>query len=197
MSVIREGVLTLVQNGLIQIIIFALVFAIVFGVLRNVHLFAKSKEDNDKVKPIHTIIALVMGVLTILPHYVSRGSPYDIVPIVQQAFPQISLVAIALIGVMVLLGIFGLKIGGGKDGNIFRPIIFIVLIGIVIWIFGGTVNFWNIPYWLTPDIIAMIVAIIVFGVVVSFVMGPTKKKDKEKELWNQFKDIIEEKNKKK
>lgn len=207
MSVIDQGVMTLVQNGLVEMIVFALIFAVVFGILRKIKFLAPKKKDSDerdlsKVKSIHAIISLVMGALVILPHYYARYSAYDIIPVVEQAFPKLSLLMVALIGVFVLLGLFGLGMkNGSSKGNPFRPVLFLIVVGIVFWIFGGSIDFWNIPYWLTPDIIAVVIAVAVFGLVVSYIMGPGENKgsiadatDGDKIDWKKvkLKDIIDD-----
>lgn len=168
MSIIQDGLRTLVQNGLVELLVFILVFAIVFGVLNNINLFGG--EDYEKRK-YNVLIALVFGALTIVPSIVAPGSRYDVIPIIKNALPQTMLVLVAIVCIIILLGLFGLnKIL--DDVSWAKPIVAVVAIGIIIYIFmGASGTLWRLPYWLTPDWIAVIIALLVFGIIVYFVMG--------------------------
>lgn len=161
-GIVQEGVNTLVRNGLVELLVFALIFAIVFGVLQHVNIFG---TDSKKY---NAVIAIAFGALTVLPHYITPGSSYDIIPVIEKALPQTMLVVLAILGALILLGMFG---WGSSDMSDFKPWIAIVLVLVIIWIFvGATGTIWRLPYWLGRDFVAIILAIAVFGVVVWWVM---------------------------
>lgn len=184
MSVLQDGILTLVQNGLIELLVFLLIFVVTFGILRKIHLFAKnsSSEELAKVRKVHLLISLAMGATILFPRYAPGYSQYDVIAIIERSLPQVSLLVIALVGLIVLLGIFNLKLGG-SSGNPLRGVLSLVLVGAVIWIFGGSAGwYWNLPYWMTQELAAVAIALIIFGLVVGFIMGPDKSNRKYKNL---------------
>ena len=72
----------------------------------------------------------------------------DVVDIMNRALPQVSLVVVAIIMLMVLLGIFGgeAELVGMKLGNWVAVISLII----IIWIFGAAAGWWgsvNSPGW--------------------------------------------------
>lgn len=165
-GVIQEGIYLLIQNGLVELLVFALVFAIVFGVLQNVQIFG---EENDGGKRYNVLIALAFGALTVLPHFIAPGSSYDIIPVLEKALPQTMLVVLAVLGALILLGMFG---WGSDVLNGWKPWIALISLGLVIWIFVGATNtVWRLPYWLGRDFVMVIVAVAVFGIVVWWVMS--------------------------
>lgn len=171
-NVVGQGIRTLINNGLVEILIFTLLFAIIFGILMNVHLFG---EENDNGKKYNAVIALAMSALSILPHYVMRGSRYDLVTIVSNAIPQTMLVLVVILCVLILLGMFGWNMDAfnPKDGESswLKPVVFMILIGIVGWIFFSASGHRRLPYWLSYDVMAIVVAVAVFGGIMYFIMG--------------------------
>ncbi len=142
---------------------FILVFTIVFAVMQ------KTKILGDK-KNFNVVIALVLALLFVVPH-ITGNYPigYDPVQIMNESIPSISLVAIAAIMLLILLGIFGRGLS-----QAFAPFVAIISIGFVIYIFGAALNLWQGPYdvfyWWTPDITELLIIIIVFGLVVWFIV---------------------------
>ncbi len=148
------------QYGLLDVLLpFLLVFTIIFAVLQKSKILGEKKQFN-------VIIALVVAITFIAPH-ISGGYPtgYDPVLIVNQALPGISLVAVAVIMLLLLLGIFG---AGFLEGAI--PLIAIAAVAFVVWIFGSAAGFWTNPttsfYWWTPELTQLLIVIAVFGLIV-------------------------------
>jgi len=169
-GVITQGIDILVQNGLVEILIFALIFAIVFGILQSIEMFSNAGEK--EAKKYNTLISLVFGLLAIIPHYVRPYSNFDIVPMIERVLPQIALVALGILCLLILAGMFGLHGYRGKDEQ-FNPIIAGVILIIVIYIFVGAVNRGgriHLPYWFGPDVIAASVAIGIFALIMWFIM---------------------------
>src|SRR3989338_7097050 len=79
---------------------FILVFTIVFAVMQRTKILGENKNYN-------VIIALVLGLLFVIPHITgSYPLGYDPVAVMNQSLPSISLVAIASIMLLLLMGIF-------------------------------------------------------------------------------------------
>lgn len=186
-GIIDQGLDVLLRNGLVEIIIFGLIYVIIFAILRNVGLFAgikkgdaseKKKEKRDKVKKIHALIALVLGILSILPHHYAPFSSYDIIPIIERAIPNISLMVLGILCALLIVGIFGTKLGG-QDGNPIRLFIFVGIIIFVAWIFMEASRRYRLPGWVNPELGAVVIALVVFAAIVMWIMGPDDKKAKD------------------
>ncbi|MBI2145921.1 hypothetical protein HYU22_01100 [Candidatus Woesearchaeota archaeon] len=141
---------------------FILVFTIVFAVMQRTKILGENKNFN-------VIIALVLGLLFVIPHITgSYPLGYDPVAVMNQSLPSISLVAIASIMLLLLMGIFSTDFSKTA-----APIIAVVAIGFVLYIFGAALNLWTGPYaafsWWTPDLTELIIVILVFGVIVWFI----------------------------
>src|SRR3989344_2234570 len=123
---------------------FILVFTIVYAVL------LKTKILGDK-KNFNIVIALILGLLFVVPHMTGTYPlGYDPVAVLNQSLPSVSLVSIAAIMFLMLLGIFG--------GNILNrgvPIIAFAAFVFIIYIFGAALNWWTGPYdvfgWWSPE----------------------------------------------
>jgi len=144
---------------------FLLVFTILFAVLQRIEILGKDKKN------FNVVIALVLALMFIVPHMTgSYPLGYDPVQVINEALPSISLVAIAAVMLLLLLGIFG-----GDFTKAAMPIIAIASIAFVIYIFGATsaLNFWRAPhdifYWWTPALTELLIIILVFGLIVWFI----------------------------
>lgn len=138
---------------------FILVFTIVFAVLRKTHLLGDRKNFD-------VIISLVLGLTFVVPHVMGTYPlGYDPVAVLNAALPSISLVSIAAIMLLLLMGIFGTGFAAGA-----APFIALASIGFVLYIFGATLDLWRGPYdvfsWWTPETTQLVVVILIFGVVV-------------------------------
>ena len=141
---------------------FLLVFTILFAVTAKVTLFKERKN-------FRVIIALVLAIMFVAPH-ISGAYPlgYDPVLIINQTLPSISLVAVAAIMLLLLMGVFGTEFSATA-----APFIAIVSIGFVVYIFGSSLNLWTGPSqvfsWWTPQTTELLIILLVFGVIVYFI----------------------------
>lgn len=164
---------------------FILVFTIVYAVMQ------KTKILGDK-KNFNVIIALVLGLLFVVPHIIGAYPlGYDPVQVMLDALPSISLVSVAAIMLLLLMGIFGTKFAKAA-----APVIAIAALGFVAYIFGAALQVWTGPYevfsWWTPETTELMVILLIFGLVIWFI---TKEDTKEKgvmgKLWGGLKDMVE------
>ena len=144
---------------------FLLVFTIIFAVLQRTEILGKDKKN------FNVVIALILGIMFIVPHMTGTyPMGYDPVQVINEALPSISLVAIASIMLLLLMGIFG-----GDFAKAAIPFIATIAIVFVVYIFGATsaLNLWNGPSdvfgWWTSDLTELIIIILIFGLIVYFI----------------------------
>ncbi|MFW6230854.1 MAG: hypothetical protein ACOC32_02410 [Nanoarchaeota archaeon] len=161
---------------------FMLVFTIVYATLTSVlkNMFGKKDENTDNRK-FAVIIAMVIAFGVVIPHAIDAYPPgMNVVEIINSALPQVAMIAVAVIGVMILLGLFGINTSMFNAGGI-STFIVVAAIGIIIYIFGSAAGWgWQIPRQLNflndPDTQALLIAILVFGLIVRWIVGPSKPK---------------------
>ncbi|HLC52237.1 MAG TPA: hypothetical protein VJI98_03265 [Candidatus Nanoarchaeia archaeon] len=150
--------------GILDFILpFILVFTIVYAIMH------KTKILGDDKKNFNVIIALVLGLLFVVPHILGTYPlGYDPVKVLNETLPSISLVAVAAIMLLLLMGIFGTGFAASA-----KPIIAIIAVVFVAYIFGASLNLWRGPYdifyWWTTEVTELLVIILVFGLIVWFV----------------------------
>ncbi|MBN2111483.1 hypothetical protein JW707_00120 [Candidatus Woesearchaeota archaeon] len=149
--------------GLTDVILpFVLVFTVIFAILQKAKIFgAESKKYN-------VIFSLVVSLLVVIPHVTGQyPAGADVVDIINQSIPAVSVLVIAVIMFLVLAGIFFEPKGGGWVSGL----VLLLSIIAVTWIFGKAAGWWyNMPFWLNdPDVQALVVIILVFGIIIWFV----------------------------
>ena len=167
---------------------FLLIFIIIFAVLQ------KSKILGVGKKNFNVLLALIMALLVVIPHVTGTyPADRDVVKIINDSLPQVSLVAIAIIMALILIGLLGGEstwLGGSLSGWIA-----IAAVGIIIYIFGGSMNLWSNTFgdWWGSDTTTLVIIILIFAVIVWYI---TRDADSEKasksfnligELGNMFK----------
>jgi hypothetical protein len=170
---------------------FMLIFTLVFATLQ------KTKIIGNGEKKFNVIVAFILSFITVLPH-ITRTYPAhaDIVTIINGALPNISIVIIALVSFLLLIGVFApVNVAGSMLGGFF------VLISIiaVIFFFGQAAGIWpsiNSPTWNflnDSDTQAVIIILVVFGFVLWFITreeGGTSIGGGFSKFLNGFKDAI-------
>lgn len=141
---------------------FIIVFTIVFAVLQKTKIFGEPAT----VGKMNAVIALVLGLLFVIPHVTGTyPAGYDPVQIMNEALPGISLVGIAVIFSLILLGIFGKKYADTAN-----PIIALLAVGFVGYIFGSSLGWWRGPYdvfsWWTTETTELMIIVAIFAVIV-------------------------------
>ena len=154
---------------------FILIFTIVFATLQKTKILGEGKRQ------FNVMLALIMGLGVVIPHvtgnYLQWG--FDPVVVINTALPQVSLLVIAIVMMLLIIGVFGNEID--IAGTSLSGIVVIVALIAVVLIFGSAVGWFAIPIWLyflhDPQLKALIVMILVFGIIIWFI---TKDDDKEK-----------------
>jgi hypothetical protein len=146
---------------------FILVFTIIFAVLRKTKIMGEKKAYD-------VIIALVLGLLFVVPHIIGiYPLGYDPVEVLNQTLPSIALIAVAAVMLLILMGMFGTDFTKGA-----APIIALVSIAFIVYVFGAALNLWTgtifFNDWFSPDTIELAIIILVFALVVFFIVREPK-----------------------
>ncbi len=180
--VFAEALTLLEQYGNLTDVIlpFLLIFTIVFAVMEKVEILGTSKKN-------HTVVALILSLLVVIPHITGRGP--DVVPIINSVLPSASLVLVGVVCFLLLIGIFGGR--GTWAGNRISGAIAVIAFLIVLYIFGLSVGYFQGDNILTkalsnPEIQAVVVIIIVFALIIGFIVGDTREKKRESELLTEI-----------
>ncbi len=155
----KEGALT-----------FVLVFSVSYFLLKKIKLFG-----SDEKSKIHMILALILAIAAITPHftntYYGYGETVDVVEIVNNALPSVSLLIVAIVLFLIVIAVFGvdLKLPGG---TLLSGLVVIFSLLAIVYIFftsAGVIVDWNFLYWLDEDLKQIILVLLVMAVVIYFI----------------------------
>ena len=174
---LEEFVRILDSWGLTDVMLpFLLIFVVIFALMTKARILGEDK------KKYNLIVALVVALLVVIPHVLNAYPPgSDVVDIMNTALPQVSIIAVAIIMLLILIGLFG---GEAKwMGSSLSGWIAIVAFITILIIFGGAAGWWGNWAWfnvfLGAETVAVIVMILVFAIIVWWI---TRGEEKEKEL---------------
>ena len=174
---IAEFVRTLERWGLTDVLLpFLLIFAILFAVLEKTKILGMEKRN------INMIIALVISLSVVIPHVTgSFPAGFDPVLILQQALPAVSIVVVAIIMLLIIIGLFGgdmVFLGASMPGWIAFFSVFVIIV-----IFGSSAGWFARGFsgWLEnffgADAVAIVIMILVFGIIIAFITGESGKRE--------------------
>ena len=163
--------------GLTDVLLpFLLIFVVIYAILQKTRILGDGKKN------LNVIIALVVGLLVVVPHVTGRYSGYaDPVQILNDSLPQVSVVIVAVIFLLILIGVFGQEqvfLGVSMPGWI----AFFSFAAIVI-IFGGSAGWWNgtFNYYLESvlgeEAIAIAIMLLVFGLIIAWITSDSKERE--------------------
>lgn len=161
--------------GIVDVILpFILVFTLVYAILQKANIFGEGS------KKFNLIIALVLGLLFVVPHVTGQYGRlgFDPVKVLNETLPSVSVLLIAFLLVLILIGLFGVSSSGG-----IATIAVVISLIAVATIFSNATGLWGsagLPFYLAwledPDLQALVIIILVFGLIVWFI---TKEPSKE------------------
>ncbi len=205
-NILVQGIRSLNDLGLADVLLpFLLIFTIMFAVLQKTKVLGKT-DDGKPQKNFNVIIALIIGLLVVIPHvtlgtlenkYDAKlaGTNFpDVVEVINNALPQISVIAVLIIMVMMLIGILGpeINIAGTPLAGVVAVISFIVVV-LIFLASAGILGGYNLPGWL--DFLnddtnrGMILVILMFGLLVWFIISEPKEKD-EKSAFEKLGEML-------
>ncbi len=155
------------ETGMLDSLLpFILIFTILFAILQKTKIIGEGKRQ------FNTLVALVLSLMVVIPHVTGRYPPgQDVVLIINQALPQVSLVVVAILAALLLIGVFapGVMFGGTSFGAFLA----LLMMGIVVYIFGNAAGFWEnsgiFSFLNDPDTQAVVVIVLVFALIIWFV----------------------------
>ena len=172
-----EFIQSLESLGLTDVLLpFLLIFTIFFAILQ------KSRIFGDEKKNMNLVLSLVISLIVVIPHVLGTypSQSWDPVYIMNRALPAVSIVVIAIIMMLILLGLFGGEatfLGASMPGFIsFVSVVLIILI------FGGSAGWWPGFYDLLvrafgTDTLSFITIILVFGIIIAFITSEPKDRE--------------------
>ena len=163
--------LSLERVGFVDVLLpFLLVFTVIFAVLDKTKILGEGKRN------MNVGIAMIFALMVVIPHVTGNfPAGYDPVLIINSALPSVSLVVIAVIALMILIGVFAhdrIMLGMTAPGWVGAFSIITL-----VFIFGSSAGWWTVGVmeWLEnifgSDIIAILIMILVFGIIIAFVTG--------------------------
>jgi len=184
MVTFQEIIIYLQNIGVADVLLpFILIFTLVFAILEKIKILG------EKSRRYNVVIALVIGLIVVIPHVLSP-SPNDVVNIMNRAFPNVSVFIIAILALFLLIGLWSSK--AIKWGTTARGWLTIVAFIVIFAIFTHAAGWWGggyLPSWLyflnDPSVIALIVIIIVFIIIIAYITGEEKKPE-EKTGFSKF-----------
>jgi hypothetical protein len=187
---LNRGMQLLYDIGVMDIILpFLLVFTIVYAVLYRTQILGEPK------KPFNKVVALVIALAVIFPHIVPEIGAPDVVPIINNALPQVSIIAVAVVMALILIGVWGIDVNiAGKPFGGWVVLLSMVAVVIIFLASAGWMPF--IPEWLyswlgsdTDEVLSLVIIVLVFGIIISFITAEEKEADKRVKFIDVFKDI--------
>ena len=183
MSYIEQTLMDLQHGlGVHYLLAFLLVFTIVFAILTKTKILGDRKNFN-------VAVALVIGLLLIM----EPGKL--LVTILQEAVPVVSVILVAILMFMLMIGLLGGKVelmGGSISGWIA-----LASAAAVTYIFGYSAGWWGqgrTVSWLSwlnnPQTTSTVIVLLVFGIVVWFVTKDDVKKPQEEKFLNKLGDLV-------
>ncbi|MBN2421322.1 hypothetical protein JXB27_03530 [Candidatus Woesearchaeota archaeon] len=160
---------------------FILIYTIVFAILQKIQLFGEGKS-----RRFNAIISLALAIGVIIPHSLNQYPPgTDVVEILNSALPNMSLLIIAIVFILIIIGMFGGQTKWGE--NMVGGFVTVLALAAVAIIFGGAAGWWEPNGWLSflsdPDIQAVLLIIAVFWIIISMV---TKEEKEDKDAFTRM-----------
>jgi hypothetical protein len=159
------------QFQIVDMLIFLLIFTILFAVLSKTRIFGEGKKN------INVGVALLFSLVVLFVHFTQYLPPtQDPFEILKKALPQVSLLVVAIISLMILIGVFAhdkIMLGLTAPGWIG-----FFSIASIVFIFGAAAGWWapNFMGFLQgifgEDSIMLVIMILIFGVIIAFITGP-------------------------
>ena len=181
---LENFMMSLERWGIIDVLLpFLLIFVIIFAILQKTKILGEGRKN------LNAAVALVVGLLVVIPHVTGRFPPnQDPVLIINDALPQLSIVLVAIIFLLIMIGVFGqdyVMLGITMPGWIALFSVIVILL-----IFGGAAGWWSQGFaqslqdFFGTEGVAVVIMILVFGIIIAWVTS--EKKEEEKSLLNRI-----------
>ena len=166
---------------------FLLIFTIMFAMLQKTRILGEGRKD------FNIVVSLIISLLVVIPHITGTYPPgADIVEIMNKALPTISIVVIAILMTLLIIGLLGGE-ARWMGGSMSAWIALIAFAGVV-YIFGASAGWWedfSIHLW-GPDVTALIIVILVFAIVIWLVTRETAPSEAAARMGGFGKNLMDE-----
>ena len=158
------------------VLVFLLIFVIIYAILQKTKILGEAKKN------LNIVVAMVVGLLVVIPHVTGRFPPNaDPVIIIQDALPSISIVLVAIIFLLILIGVFGQEkifLGMSMPGWIA-----FFSFAVIVIVFGGAAGWWSgyfgqtLEQFVGAESIAVVIMLLVFGIIIAWVTSDSKESE--------------------
>lgn len=170
----EDFIRTLDQWGLTDVLLpFLLVFVIIYAILQKTKILGEGKKN------LNVAVAVITGLLVVIPHVMGTISmDRDPVEILNRALPQVSIVIVAIIFLLILIGVFGQE--QVFLGMSMPSWVAILSIGTILVIFGSAAGWWQpsltdkFENLFGSDSLSIVVMILVFGIIIAYITSEPK-----------------------
>ncbi len=168
---------SLQQWGVFEVVLpFILVFAIVFAIMEKTKVLGKTDYQARKYA---SVVALVVALSVVFSHFygVVFFNGLTIVEVINKSLAGIGLLLVAIVMMLLTIGLWTGKTPNGSQGVgvWFTLISGLTVLGIFLASMGVFRNSGWIWWILNSDIMPLVVAIIVFGLIIKFIAADEKK----------------------
>lgn len=171
--------------GFVDVLLpFLLIFTVIFAVLEKTKILGEGKRN------MNVGLAFVFALLVVVPHVTGKfPAGYDPVKVINAALPTVSLLVVAIIALLILIGVFAhdrVMLGLTAPGWVG---LFSILA--IVFIFGSASGWWQtgVLDWLEnifgSNVVAVLIMLLVFGIVIAFVTGGGEG-EKTTGAWNKL-----------
>jgi len=174
----RNVIAILESWGLMDVLLpFLLIFTVVFAILQKTNILGRGRKNYN------VIISLVVALSVVVPHVLGNyPSGFDVVEIINMVLPQISLIIVAILSLLLILGLFG-------GANISMAVVFIAFL-FILFIFLGTTEWlfgldWLYDFFGT-EVVSFLIVVMIFGMLIWFIT----KEPAEKKVSNWIADLL-------
>ena len=163
------------------IIPFLLIFTVIFAVFQKTKIFGNNRKN------MNVMFSLVVSLLAVVPHamgrYPANANP---IAIMNKALPNISVLVVAIVMVLLLIGIFGGE--ASWIGGTFSGVIAILSFGAVLYFFGAAAGWWKNLHigWWHHDVTIAVIVVLVFGIIIWFITKDESSSQQAGALRNVF-----------
>jgi len=159
-------------------LVFLLIFVIIYAILTKTKILGETKKN------LNIVVSIVVGLLVVIPHITGRVPPNaDPVIIIGNALPSISIVLVAIVFLLILIGVFGqdqVFLGMTAPGWIAFVSFVVILI-----VFGGAAGWWSGYFGETlenifgTESIAVVIMLLVFGIIIAWITSDSKEAEEK------------------
>ena len=150
-----------------SLIPFVLIFTLVFAVLQKTQILGIGKKN------FNVIVALSIALMVVIPHVMDRyPEGQDPITIMNTAIPNVSILMVAILAALLLVGIMGIQFMGGAITGFVALISFFAIFyifGAAAGWFGGAHFPWFLRFLDDEATRSMLIVILVFGIIVWFI----------------------------